>query len=499
LGDETLRAAASAANRFGLGARPGDLDRIGDAADWLLAQTRQQPAGTEAFEGLPSSVDYLQREAEVARQRREMRRMSPEPQGAPDSGPSSDPGPGPGSDSKLRPPPPSADPFARTFRDDLRREAVARWKVAAGTDTPFAERLVRFWSNHFAVSVDKGPARLYAAPMEREAIRPHVNGRFEDMLFAVETHPAMLRYLDQAQSVGPDSRMAENADRRLAQRAQGKPARMLGLNENLAREIMELHTLGVGGGYTQDDVTEFARALTGWSMPFAPQLERGFDSGFVFRPAAHEPGARTVLRKRYGGQGMGQARAILADLARHPATARHLATQLARHFVSDQLPAALVQRMARAYLDSDGELPALYTALVRSPEAWSSGARKFRTPQDFVIAGLRAGGLTIADRPQPWESFVQRLGQPTFMPRSPAGFTDLAGDWIAPDALWKRLQVAQAMAERVPRAGLDPRALAQAVLGPWLGRETALAVARAEAPQQAVAVLFGSPDFQWRT
>lgn len=482
-----MRAAASAANRFGLGARPGDLAGIDDSAGWLLAQTRRPPADGAAFEGLPSSLEYLEREADVARQRRELRRMSPDRLDAPT----------PVGKPALR----LAGIFARTFGDDLRREAVARWQVAASTDTPFSERLARFWSNHFAVSVDKGSARLYAAPMEREAIRPHVNGSFADMLVAVETHPAMLRYLDQTQSVGPDSRMAEQADRRLARQAQGKPSRRLGLNENLAREVMELHTLGVNGGYTQDDVTEFARALTGWSTPFPHQLESGSaeGSGFAFHPGAHEHGARTVLGKRYTDDGIEQARAILADLALHPATGRHLATKLARHFVADRPPPALVERMARAYLDSGGQLPALYAALVRSPEAWAIDAFKFRTPQDFVIAGLRAAGIALAQRPQPWEAFVQRLGQPTFMPRAPSGFSDLASDWIAPDALWKRLQVAQAMAERVPRAGLDPQALARAVLGPTLKRETALALARAEAPQQAVAVLFASPDFQWRS
>ncbi len=480
------RAAASAANRFGLGARPGDLTAIGDPAAWLLSQTQGPPSGQAAFDGLPDSLDYLQREAEVLIRRRALRREGLA--GKPDAG----------VDGK------AVDPLAQlyleAFGEDLRRESLARWQVAATTDTPFGERLVRFWSNHFAVSVDKGPARLYAAPLEREAIRPHLNGRFADLLFAVETHPAMLRYLDQAQSVGPDSMLAERADRRLARRADGRPPRKLGLNENLAREILELHTLGVGGGYTQGDVIEFARALTGWSMPLPRELDRGIEdrSAFVFRARAHEPGTRSVLGRRYSDDGMHQARAILADLAMHPATARHLAGQLARHFVADGPPAPLVERMARAYLDNDGRLPALYDALIRSPDAWSSTARKFRTPQDLIVAGLRAGGIAIGSKPQPWEGFLRRLGQPTFMPRSPAGFTDVAGDWIAPDALWKRVQIAEAMAERVPRTGLDPRALARAVLGPGLDPETDRAMAHAEAPQQAVAILFASPDFQWR-
>ncbi|HEX4023702.1 MAG TPA: DUF1800 domain-containing protein [Steroidobacteraceae bacterium] len=490
-------AAASAANRFGLGARPGDLSQIHDAVAWLWAQTQRAPAGSDAFDGLPGSLDYLQREAELTRRRRTLRRDAVDAPTTAGTG-------GNAATAEGKPDNPLARLYVMTFGDDLRREAVARWQVAVSTETPFSERLVRFWSNHFAVSVDKGPTRLYAAPMEREAIRPHVNGRFVDLLLAVETHPAMLRYLDQAQSVGPDSRLARRVDARTDDRAAagagGRPARKLGLNENLGREIMELHTLGVDGGYTQADVTEFSRALTGWSLPAPIQLERGIDVGsaFVFRPGAHEPGTRTVLGRRYSDDGMQQARAILADLALHPATAKHLATQLARHFVADNPPPALIERMARAYRDSGGELTALYSALIHSPQAWAADARKFRTPQDFVVAGLRAGVIAIGAGPQPWEGLLQRLGQPTFMPRSPSGYTDVAGDWIAPDALWKRVQIAQAMAERVSREDLDPPALARAVLGPALHPDTLAAMAHAEAPQQAVTILFASPDFQWR-
>ncbi|HVC00732.1 MAG TPA: DUF1800 domain-containing protein [Steroidobacteraceae bacterium] len=483
------RAAASAVNRFGLGARPGDLERIGDPQTWLLAQIDHPADGAVWLAGLPSSVDYLRREAQLRRQLQELRREGTAVKPAAATGPGAKP----------------VNPFVRLYRrafgEDLRQEAVARWRIAAGTGTPFAERLVRFWSNHFAVSVDKGPARLYAAPLEREAIRPHFAGRFLDMLLAVETHPAMLRYLDQAQSVGPDSMLAMRADRRLARIARGKdqPARRLGINENLAREIMELHTLGAGSGYTQADVTEFARALAGWSLPFPRQIERdGITSAFVYRPAAHEPGTRLVLGKRYPNTGFDQARAILADLAAHPATARHLSFELARHFVADDPPPPLVERLAAVYRRAGGQLSAVYAELIRAPESWTQAAVKFRTPQDYVVAGLRAGSMRIGHRPQPYEGLLARLGQPTFMPRSPAGFSDVAGDWIAPDALWKRVQTAEALAERVPRAGLDPASFARALLGPQLRAATTAAIARAEARQQAIAIVFASPEFQWR-
>ncbi|WP_297903810.1 DUF1800 domain-containing protein [Metallibacterium sp.] len=484
---ESRRRAASALNRLGLGARHGELEQLGDALGWALAQSRRPAADLGVFDGLPDSLDYLRKEARLMQQRRALKRDDagqPVPSASVRNG---------------KPVNPLARLYARMFGDDLRHEASARWQLAARTGTPFAERLVRFWSNHFAVSVDKGPARLYAAPMEREAIRPHLDGRFYDMLLAVEQHPAMLRYLDQAQSVGPDSPLAERVDRRLARRSDGQPARTLGLNENLAREIMELHTLGVNGGYTQADVTEFARALTGWSLPFPRELEQGdVQRAFKFRPFAHEPGSVTVLGKVYDQRGEDQARAILADFAVHPATAQHLATELATHCVSDAPPSGLVRHMAQAYLASGGMLPALYAAMLEHPATWAPDARKFRTPQDLLYAGMRAGGIDPGDKPQPWEGFLMRLGQPTFMPRSPAGYTDVAADWVAPDALWKRVQVGEALAERVARVGLDPRALAAGVIGPVLRPDTLTALARAEAPEQAVALLFASPEFQWR-
>ncbi len=484
------RRAASALNRLGLGARNGEIAALGDAESWALGQLRQRADDLGVFAGLPDSLDYLRKEAQLQQQRRALKREE-----------AGQPAPTvPGKDGKDgKPVNPLARLYARMFGADLRREASARWRLAARSDTPLAERLVRFWSNHFAVSVDKGPARLYAAPMEREAIRPHLNGRFYDMLLAVEQHPAMLRYLDQAQSVGPDSPLAERVDRRLARRADGQPARKLGLNENLAREVMELHTLGVGAHYTQTDVTQFARALTGWSLPLPRELEQDdVRRAFKFRPFAHEPGSVTVLGRTYADDGENQAKAILADFAVHPATARHLATELATHCVSDTPPPELVSAMAQAYLASGGMLPALYAALLQHPVTWAPQARKIRTPQDLLVAGLRAGAIDPGDKPQPWEGFLMRLGQPTFMPRSPAGYTDVAADWVAPDALWKRVQVGEALAERVARVGLDPRVLAAGVIGPVLRPDTLTALARAEAPEQAVALLFASPEFQWR-
>ena len=226
-----------------------------------------------------------------------------------------------------KPPPQPLNVIQKTFR----AEALARLQRGVIADCGFAERLVVFWSNHFCISANKGGlARMWAGSFEREAIRPHVLGRFADMLKAVEQHPAMLFFLDNQQSLGPDSRAGINRKR--------------GLNENLAREIMELHTLGVGGGYSQDDVTSLARIITGWTFA-GRQGQLGAPGTFVFNANAHQPGAQRVMGKIYEANGVAQGEAVLADIARHPSTAKFIATKFARHFVADDPPPALVARL----------------------------------------------------------------------------------------------------------------------------------------------------------
>jgi len=499
--------AASAANRFGLGAKPGELASIGDPHAWLLRQLRpaSQPA---AFSGLPDSSDILRREYAYKSARRAGKRdkagadapvdtATMPVRNATDAGSIANLADGDSGALKMQ---------RRELARDGLGEIAVRYRWAATTDAAFVERLTRFWSNHFAVSIDKGQARRYAAPMEREAIRPHVLGNFSDLLLAVETHPAMLRYLDNVASIGEDSMFAARASRRMAMQGNDAPKRKLGLNENLAREILELHTLGVDGGYQQADVTEFARAITGWGTPLPRDFVRGDDlvganarTGFVFRAAAHEPGARTVLGKCYADAGQAQGEAILRDLARHPATAKHLSLKLARHFVSDDPPPALVARMARAFLDSQGALAHLYTALIESPEAWSTAARKFKTPDDFVVSAMRAGAIDFDRDPRVLMQLLDHLGQPVFTPRSPAGFPDTAADWMAGDGLWKRIQAAEALADRVAVAQQNPTAAAQASLGAEsVAGDFAAALRRAGSPRDGLALLFASPLFQWR-
>lgn len=461
--------AASAANRFGMGARAGDLTDIRDPQSWLLAQLKA-PTSIDAFAGLPGSADYLRRESDYRMQHQAEKKQSA---GTPK----------PDRDAATA----KGMSFRQVFGDDRDAELAARYQFAVESDAGFVERLVRFWSNHFAVSTDKRPALLYAAPMEREAIRPHVDGRFIDLLLAVETHPAMLRYLDNTASVGADSRYAQRASRR-----QGK---LRGLNENLAREIMELHTLGVDGGYTQADVTEFARALTGWGTPTPG--DNG-NSAFVFHANAHEPGARNVLGKRYPEAGIEQGRAILADLARHPATAKHLALKLSRHFVADTPPPTLVDRLAKTYLKHDGDLAAVYRTLVESAEAWQVDARKFKTPEDFVVSAWRTLDSNALPNAKAIYGLLNRLGQPPFEPRSPAGFSDVGASWMGADALFKRIQASEAIANRAKADLIDPQALATSALGSGASAELLAAVRRAESPQQALALLYASPAFQWR-
>src|SRR5580704_7981891 len=265
-----------------------------------------------------------------------------------------------------KPPPQPLNIIQKTYR----AEALARLQRGVMADCGFGERLVAFWSTHLCISANKGPlARMWAGAFEREAIRPHVFGRFADMLKAVEQHPAMLFFLDNQQSLGPDSRAGINRKR--------------GLNENLAREIMELHTLGVGGGYTQDDVTSLARIITGWTF-VGPQGILGTPGSFVFNANAHQPGPQPLLGKVYADDGVAQGESALADIARHPSTARFIATKFARHFVADDPPPALVARLQEVFRKSDGDLRVMTLALVDSDEAWQAPLTKVRSPYEFL-------------------------------------------------------------------------------------------------------------------
>jgi uncharacterized protein (DUF1800 family) len=459
--------AVVAANRFGLGARPGELQRAhDDARGWLQKQVTGPRSLPEEIRRLPSSVEVFKTYSELRRERNDAK-----------------------SDSEA----------AKRLLGGLRAklapyyldQVAARYRIAVKTDESFRERLVHFWTNHFAVSADKPQVLALAGTLENEAIRPHVAGRFADMLAAVEAHPAMIMYLDNQASIGPASQLAQRRGRRAAARD-----RKLGINENLAREILELHTLGVDGGYTQQDVTTFARALTGWSVG-TDRFPGGGELGkFAFHDAAHEPGAKTILGTRYGQSGVAQPRAVLSDLARHPATARHLAFKLARHFIADEPPAAAVEHIANAFRDSSGDLPTVHRAVLDIPEAWASHAVKFKTPHELVVSSLRMLDF-VPTEPRQVAAPFDLLGQRPYTPGSPAGWPDTATHWDGPDALLKRIEWASSIAARLAGRA-QPLNLGEQSLGAAFNERTRVAIARAASAEQGITLLLASPEFQRR-
>jgi uncharacterized protein (DUF1800 family) len=323
-------------------------------------------------------------------------------------------------------------------RKALQSEILARMGQAAMSFAPFAERLLHFWSNHFTVS-GQGKALITGmlGAYEREAIRPHIFGKFEDMLLAVEQHPAMLIYLDNHQSVGPNSVLGKRRNR--------------GLNENLAREILELHTLGVNGGYSQHDVIQLAKIITGWSIK-NPKQQGG--PGFMFQHNMHELGQKQLLGKIYGSsqphkdrrQAMVNAQReghdALKDLARHPATAEFIAIKLARHFISDQPPRSAIDALRKDFLRTGGELKSLYTTLINLPELWKSPFLKYKPPHEYLISVLRMSGVNINENEQ-FAGFIRQaltmMDHKPFMALSPAGWGDTEADWLSPDSLMNRI------------------------------------------------------------
>ncbi|HET9329509.1 MAG TPA: DUF1800 domain-containing protein [Steroidobacteraceae bacterium] len=459
--------AAIAANRFGLGARPGELAAIGGGGrDWLRAQLAGAPPQLAAA-GLRSSTDILAAALELRRELQTARQAD-----------------APGA---------AADPLQKLpqfLRPIYAGEVTARLQQAVTSERPFLERLTQFWANHFAVSIDKQFLAGLAGSFEREAIRPHVLGNFADLLLAAETHPAMLLYLDNYLSVGPHAPAALRAARRDAQRK-------VGINENLAREILELHTLGVGGGYSQGDVTTFAAVLSGWSIGGEGGRFRGGVPGqFLFRPELHEPGAKVVLGTRYRDDGFGQGVAVLRDVARSRATAQFIATKLARHFVADEPPAAAVARLADAFHSSGGDLSRVYHALLDVSEAWDSGLAKYKSPSDYVLSAYRGLGLPADAGHAPLAPF-ELLGQRTWSPGSPAGWPDRSADWDGAAALMKRIQWAQALGERLG-GRCDAVALAPELLGANLSAATRGALAHAASAAQALTLLLAAPEFMRR-
>jgi len=452
-----------AANRFGLGARPGELASIGgDGRDWLRAQLKRAPPRIDDAQ-LASSAEVLGEAFALQREIQQARRS--------------------GNDVQQKLP--------QFLKPIYMSEATARFQQAVMSDRPFIERLSQFWTNHFAVSTDKQFMAGLAGSFEREAIRPRVLGNFGDLLVAAEMHPAMLLYLDNHLSVGAHSPAALRAG--LRQRGN----RALGINENLGREILELHTLGVGGGYTQADVTSFATVITGWSVGGGNGLFASGPPGrFVFRPDNHEPGTKTVLGRQYTDKGYEQGVEVLNDLAQHPSTAHHIATKLARHFIADDPPPAAVERLAQAFTEFGGDLPSVYRALIDTREAWQEPLAKYKTPTDFIVSSYRGLSLPVDAAHGPLAPF-ELLGQRTWQPGSPAGWPDRSADWDGASALLKRVEWADAVGGRLG-SRRNAAELAPQLLGANLADATGTAIARAASAQQAVTLLLAAPEFMRR-
>jgi len=489
--------AALALHRFGFGPRADSIAKFAsDPRGALLAELDRPGAGLIADPNLLTSAEAAQAQRDF-RQVRKAARLVQRPAPA-NVQPATPPARGkPGPDMQA-----TADMQSRDVQPDMKppgdgksaaapnpanlpqqvllEEAKARIGAATAADIGFAERLVWFWSNHFCVSASKsGVVAVMCGPYEREAIRPHALGRFADLLLAVETHPAMLLYLDNARSIGPDS---------VAGRNQGK-----GLNENLAREILELHTLGVRTVYSQADVTHFADVITGWTM-VPPRAELPHAGEFTFNPRMHEPAPQKVIDRVYQDTGFEQGHAVLINLARHPATAKHVASKLARHFVADDPPLTLVDKLAKRFLDTQGNLKEVAKTLVTAPESWVASPRKLKRPSDWMVGMLRATGEEPADV-RPIVQAQNLLGEPLWRPSAPNGFADKDEAWI--DGMAQRLDIATQAGRRLGDR-IDPKAVLDSALGPLASADTRQTVNRAESRPQALALLFMAPEFQRR-
>ena len=435
-----MRTTAIAQNlRFGLGPRAGQAASV-DLRPGLIADLDTRPSATP----LTTASDGLA----ALKAEREARRAEHDP--------------------AL---PHSPNPLRDIFQQD-RIDTIARGLAAP---IGFRERLTTFWANHFTVSVRQGACRPLAGAFRREAIEPHVTGRFGDMLLAVMRHPAMLHYLENVGSIGPNSRAGQRSHH--------------GLNENLARECLELHTLSPASGYTQADVTSFAAILTGWSVQ-----QQDLPYGFLFRAGAHEPGPKTLFAQTFpeGEQGGIEA---LAFLASHPATHAHLARKLVTHFGNDDPDPREVTRVAAVLRDTNGDLRATSVALLDLPSA-RRPLTKLRSPLDFVLAAFRALELPPGPKPD-GPNLLAYIGQPIFEAPLPNGWPDHATDWAGPLPILRRVDVAGILAAHAS-AEADPLTVAEISLGPLLHPATATAITHAGSRQEAFALLLASPEFQRR-
>ena len=524
-------------NRIAFGPSPGDLERVRRMGLQAYIDQQLTPerisderlhARLSALTTLSKSTRELAAEYYIPAQmeRRDRQRQQAAPQ-----------------DPAMTPSPPTGNQAAPSQSEAMRGERQALGEVmqakvlrAAYSERQLEEVLVDFWFNHFNVFSGKGQVRMYLNEYERGAIRPHVLGKFQDLLIATATSPAMLFYLDNWQSAAPDGAVTSaagnrgpNADRgrrnpirpgrarsaaapsqvrTLADLPPGAQNRRRGLNENYARELMELHTLGVDGGYTQKDVQEVARAFTGWTIANPRQ-----GGGFHFEPRMHDDGEKVVLGRRIrAGGGMKDGEDVLALLARHPATARFISTKLARRFVADDPPATVVERAAATFKATDGNIREVVRTIVTSPEFFAAAAyrAKVKTPFEFAVSAVRAAALELPNA-LPIVAAVRNLGMPLYGCQPPTGYADKAEAWVNSGALLNRMNFAlslatarqvagprQQRARDLPAPSVTSDMVIASVLAGDLSQSTAATIDKAATEPQALALVLGSPEFQRR-
>ena len=510
-------------NRIGFGPAPGDVARVRRTGLESYLEQQLHPERVQdgamaqrlaGFETLAKSSRDLAQDyfmpAMMARRRAQQQERSAPPA---EDAMRGDPADAAGKRAMRTPEQIEAMHAERQVFGELSQQKILR---AAYSERQLEEVMVDFWFNHFNVFAGKGATRLYLTEYERDAIRPHVFGRFRDLLGATAESPAMLFYLDNWQSSAPEDSMrgpermpfggarrpgafGQRPARRGVDAAQAAPnRRSAGLNENYARELMELHTLGVDGGYTQKDVQEVARAFTGWTIANPRQ-----GGGFRYEPRMHDDGEKVVLGRRlpaHGGKRDGER--VLDILASHPSTARFIATKLARRFVADEPPAALVTRAAEAFQRTGGDIREVVRTIVTAPEFFAKAAvrAKVKTPFEFVASAVRAAGVNV-NTAQPLAQAVRDLGMPPYQCQPPTGYADRADAWVNTGALLNRMNFAVALTGGQMRgvsASPQTDAIVDQVLAGDLSEATRSTVAKASEPAQRAALLLGSPEFQRR-
>jgi uncharacterized protein (DUF1800 family) len=443
--EKKISEAVIATQRFALGAHPNELKNIkGKSKQWLLKQLDISP--TVQFDNsLPNANQILAIHSDyrkALKQARQNRKESP------------------------------INPHSAIYKQ-LSADSLQQ---SINSENSFNWRCLDFFSNHFSVTAQGQLMRGLAATLEREAIAPNLFGHFEDLLLAVCQHPAMLIYLNNETSIGPSTPSAKNNK---------------GLNENLAREIMELHTLGVNGGYQQQDVTELAKGITGWSVS-TPGKDK--HEGFIYRAHHHEPGSRNLMGKNYSEQGFSQGEAMLRDLAKHPSTVKFISTKIIQHFVSDQAPEILVNHLIEHWQNSNGHLKTVLKALINHPLAWQTKAQKYKTPREYVVSTYRALAIKNLSIEQV-QSALSVLGQQPFNAGSPAGYSDQEQDWNGGNALIARVNWASQLAAKKQLRTINIETLIENLFGHSLSTHSYEVITRAESRQQALTLLLLSPEF----